>query len=170
MRTSSQRSTRLRLQSGDLAQQKVDSEVKRGQNLLKNLNTVNKCLWTNSIAEDIPVPIPKFKVQEFLAVEQRSRLHSRLDKIASKMANKVEEQSATEKVFDTEHNPWWQHLSFYNDTPLLFACPHFGQWTDGRSYSAFHRLPTLKKVEERKQGVVYREDILLCRREDGRSV
>lgn len=142
-------------------QSKEDKDIKRAENLLSNLDKVNIQIWTSYISDDIPVPIPDFKVKQFMEKTQRKRLHGRLERIHSRMRKNLEEQT-TEKVYDYDHNPWWQHLTLHNDKQLLAECPHFGQWTDGRSHSRFHSLPSLKKAKARCPNVVYREDILLC--------
>lgn len=140
---------------------KIDKDVKRAENLLSNLDKVNNQIWTSYISDDIPVPIPDFKVKQFLEDSQKDKLHWRLEKIAKHMSKDIKEQTF-DKVYDYDHNPWWQHLTLPDDRQLLTECPHFGQWTDGRSHSRFHSLPSLKKVEKRDSKKVYREDILLC--------
>lgn len=140
---------------------KIDKDIKRANNLLTNLKQVNDNIWSSYISDDIPVPIQDFKVKEFMEKTQRRRLHGRLERIHKKMRHDLTEQT-TEKVYDYDHNPWWQHLTLHNDKQLLTECPYFGQWTDGRSHSRFHSLPSLKKVKDRVPNVVYREDILLC--------
>ena len=153
----------------DEREAKTVKDVKRAENLLDNLDKVNNNIWTSYISDDIPVPIPEFKVQQFMDANQKTKLHQRLEKIAKHMSKDIKEQTMV-KVYDYDHNPWWQHLALPDDRQLLTECPHFGQWADGRSHSRFHSLPSLKKVQKRDPKKVYREDILLCRRADGRAV